>query len=321
MAYALPATLGPHAAPRPAPAGPLLRGAALGLLAAGIGALYTVFARWGVAHGLQPADLTVLRFGVAGLLTLPVLVLAGRRGALQLRLRWRTWLAVAVLAGTPFGLLMFGALALAPPSHAAVLPFAAMSVMGLVLGATVLGEALTRRKVAGIATVLAGLVLLSGVGAAASVTPRALAGDALFLAAGTLWAGFGTVLRRQRLDPLLATAVVSFSALLTYVPAYAVFIGADRLAAAPAAVLATEVLVQGVVAGVGTLFTYAKAVALLGPGRAAVFPALAPGLAACLAWPVLGHAPGGAEAAGLLIAIAGLVVAVAPGRQRTASRP
>nr|NDG61356.1 EamA/RhaT family transporter [Betaproteobacteria bacterium] len=45
-------------------------------------------------------------------------------------------------------------------------------------------------------------------------------GDAMFLAAGTLWAGFGIVLRKHRLDPLLATAVISISALLSYVPAY-----------------------------------------------------------------------------------------------------
>ncbi|MBC7942597.1 MAG: hypothetical protein H7Z19_23070, partial [Chitinophagaceae bacterium] len=43
----------------------LLVGVAVGLLAASIGALYTVFARWGIAHGLQSPDLTVLRFGVA----------------------------------------------------------------------------------------------------------------------------------------------------------------------------------------------------------------------------------------------------------------
>jgi hypothetical protein len=68
--------------PAPAAAGPsprLLAGIAVGLLAASIGALYTVFARWGIAHGLHAPDLTALRFGVAGLVTLPVLLWAWRR--------------------------------------------------------------------------------------------------------------------------------------------------------------------------------------------------------------------------------------------------
>lgn len=293
----------------------LLAGVAVGLLAASIGALYTVFARWGIAHGLQSPDLTVLRFGVAGVLMLPVLWAAWRRDARQFTSRWRIWAAVALLAGTPFGLLMFGALQFAPSSHAAVFPFTAMSVMGMLLGALVLGEKLSRRKLAGIGVVLVGLVLVSGVDAA-SFTAKAALGDVMFLAAGTLWAGFGIALRKHRLDPLLATAVVSLSALLTYVPVYFATVGIDRLMAVVPQVFWTEVLVQGVIAGAGTLFTCAKMVSLLGPGSAAIFPALAPGLAALMAWPVLGHVPTGAEATGLALAMAGLILAVtAPARR------
>lgn len=293
----------------------LAAGVAVGLAAASIGALYTVFARWGIGHGLQSPDLTVLRFGVAGLVTLPVLVAAWHRDPVQFTSRWRVWAAIALLAGTPFGLLMFGALQFAPGSHAAVFPFAAMSVMGLVLGATVLGEPLGPRKLAGIGIVMAGLWLVSGV-QASSFTLRALAGDAMFVAAGTLWAGFGILLRRHKLDPLLATAVVSASALLTYVPAYLLFTGGARLLAAAPAVLWTEVLVQGLIAGAGTLYTYAKMVSLLGPSRAAVFPALAPGLAALMAWPVLGHVPGATESLGLMVTVGGLLIAVTAAARR-----
>ena len=174
---------------------------------------------------------------------------------------------------------------------------------------------LSARKGVGIAVVLAGLVLLSGIDAS-SFTLRTALGDAMFLAAGTLWAGFGIVLRKHKLDPLLATAVVSFSALLTYVPVYLVVTGGQRLIEAAPNIFWIEVLVQGVIAGAGTLFTYAKMVSLLGPARAAVFPALAPGLAALMAWPVLGHMPAAAEAAGLLVAMTGLLIAVTAGGSR-----
>jgi len=36
----------------------LMRGLLMGLAAASIGALYTVFARWGIAHGMDSADMT-----------------------------------------------------------------------------------------------------------------------------------------------------------------------------------------------------------------------------------------------------------------------
>ena len=299
----------PVAAPTTTTTTRLAMGIAVGLLAASIGALYTVFARWGIMHGLQSPDLTVLRFAVAGVLMLPVLALAWRRDRTQFTLRWRVWLLISLLAGTPFGLLMFGALQFAPPSHAAVFPFTAMSVMGMVLGAVVLGERLTPRRLAGIAVVLFGLLLLSGL-EASSLTLRAAVGDAMFVAAGTLWAGFGIMLRKHRLDPLLATAVISFSALVTYVPAYLFITGGTGLIHAAPEVLWIEVLVQGVIAGVGTLYAHAKMVSLLGPSRAAMFPALAPGLAALMAWPVLGHVPAALETIGLLVAMAGLIVAV-----------
>jgi DMSO/TMAO reductase YedYZ molybdopterin-dependent catalytic subunit len=48
----------------------LWRGLAVGLVAAGIGALYTVFARWGIARGIRSSDMTFLRFAVAGVVTL-----------------------------------------------------------------------------------------------------------------------------------------------------------------------------------------------------------------------------------------------------------
>ncbi len=286
-----------------------LAGILVGLCAASIGALYTVFARDGIQKGLAPWDLTFLRFAVAGLLTLPVWWWAKPSGWQGLRAQWRVWLAVALLAGPLFGLLMFGALYFAPPSHAAVFPFAAMSVMGLVMAAVFLGDAITLRKGAGIAVVITGLLVLGGL-SASSLQGKALLGDALFVAAGTMWAGFGILLRKHKLNPLLATAVISLFALLTYVPMYLLLTGAQNLLKADTGLLLTQVLVQGVVAGGGTLYTYGKMVSLLGPARASIFPALAPGLAALLAWPVLGHMPTGPEVLGLLLAIAGLVISV-----------
>ncbi|NDH43802.1 MAG: hypothetical protein EBX62_08235, partial [Betaproteobacteria bacterium] len=68
-------------------------------------------------------------------------------------------------------------------------------------------------------------------------------------------------------------------------------------------------LIQGLIEGAGTLYSYSKMVSLLGPSRAAVFPALAPGLAALMAWPVLGHVPALMETAGLVLVMAALIVA------------
>ena len=287
----------------------------MGLLAAAIGALYSVYATYGLARGLKPADMTFLRMGVAGLLTLPVLLYHLHVDADVLTGQWRRWLAVAVLAGPLFAVLIFTAFQFAPPSHGAVFPFAAMSVAGTIFAALFLADPLTNRKVLGIGIVIAGLLTLSGV-SAASLTGRASIGDALFIAAGSLWAGFGVVMRKFRLDPILATAVAGVYGLAVYVPFYLVMEGMDRIAHADGALLAIEVWVQGVLAGTGTVYTYAKTVQLLGAARAAIFPALIPGLATLMGWPILGHIPTLTEAIGLTLAVVGLLVTVAHAKAR-----
>ncbi len=150
----------------------LASGIAIGLAAASIGALYVVFARWGIQHGAASTDLTALRFGVAGLVLLPYLAARLRADPAVLTSTWKVWLGVCAFAGTPFGLLMFGALQHAPASHAAVFPFAAMSMMGMILSAMVLGDRLTLRKMTGIGVVLGGLVL-NRASAPIALPPRA----------------------------------------------------------------------------------------------------------------------------------------------------
>src|SRR6266850_2321751 len=84
----------------------------------------------------------------------------------------------------------------------------------------------------------------------------------------------------------------------------------SRLAHVDGSLLAIEVWVQGVLAGAGTIYTYARTVQYLGAARAAIFPALVPGFATLMGWPVLGHIPTLTEAIGLTLAIAGLLVTV-----------
>jgi drug/metabolite transporter (DMT)-like permease len=290
-------------------------GLIMGLLAAAIGALYSVYATYGLARGLKPADMTFLRMGVAGLLTLPVLLYHLHVDTDVLTGQWRRWLAVAVLAGPLFAVLIFTGFQFAPPSHGAVFPFAAMSVAGTVLAAIFLADPLTNRKMIGIGIVIAGLLTLSGV-SAASLTGRASIGDALFIAAGSLWAGFGVVMRKFHLDPVLATAVAGTFGLAVYVPFYLATEGMDRIAHTDGSLLAIEVWVQGVLAGMGTVYTYAKTVQLLGAARAAIFPALIPGLATLMGWPVLGHIPTPTEAIGLTLAVVGLLVTVTHAKAR-----
>ena len=70
------------------------------------------------ATSLDVQDLAALRFGVAGLLLLPVI---WRRGLALDRLGWPGVIAIALGGGAPFALLVGAGLVFAPVAHASAL--------------------------------------------------------------------------------------------------------------------------------------------------------------------------------------------------------
>ncbi len=158
--------------------------------------------------------------------------------------------------------------------------------------------------------VLAGPGLFAGGGA---LTP---VGDAMFLAAGPMWATFAVLCKRRGAGPLEATAVVSVLSGAALVAATA---GFDRIPALPAPALAAQVVVQGVLSDVVAVLAFATAVRAPGASRAAALPAMLPGTATRIGIPVAGEVPNALQAAGLLLVVAGLTLAAClAGRRRGA---
>ena len=62
---------------------------------------------------------------------------------------------------------------------------------------------------------------------------------------------------------------------------------------------------QGVLAGMLPIFLFARAVILLGAGRAATFPALVPGFSLIIGYLALGIVPSIAQLVGLVIVVIG----------------
>src|SRR6185503_3777124 len=92
------------------------------------------------ATSLDVQDLAALRFGVAGLLLLPVV---WRRGLALDRLGWPGLVAIVLGGGAPFALLVGAGLVFAPVAHASALVQGTVPLAVGVLAAVVLGERLT----------------------------------------------------------------------------------------------------------------------------------------------------------------------------------
>ena len=186
---------------------------------AAIWSLSFVFMRV-VAPPLGPVWTAALRVLIGGMALAAWLVLSGREA--NLRAHWRAYLLIgAVNSALPFFLFAYAALSL-PASYLVILN-AMVPLFAVVLGALLLGESLTFAKVAGIATGIAGVALVTGAGAIAMDAKTWLAVAAALLAC-VCYAGsaVGIKLRGQGLAPnAIAAWSQLFAAVVLLPPAIA----------------------------------------------------------------------------------------------------
>lgn len=289
---------------------PLLAGIASGLIAALIWGAWPVLSRAGVAVGgsLTALDITALRFGVAGLILLPVLLRLGLAGIAPLPV-----LLLSVGAGAPYVMTAVTGLSMAPATHAGIIIPSCMLSFTALGGWLFLGDRPSRTRLAGMAAILAGVGLVGSKAFLSDGAPfdtDTLTGDALFVASGLLWAIYTLSARRWNVGPLHATALVSVVSLILFAPVYALTADWAAVASAPLTEITVQAVGQGVVVGILALLFYTKAVGALGAARGSLFAALVPGLAAVMSYPVLGEAPGVPELAGLAVVTTGMVVAI-----------
>lgn len=285
-----------------------LRGAGCGLAAVSIWASWSVVTRLAVTTNLDASDIVALRFGVAGLLLLPVLV---RRGLARDRLGWLGLGVLVAGLGAPYALAAASGLRFAPAYDGGALNPGVMPLFVALIAATVLRERLSAARKLGLVLIATGALVIIGSHSGMSSTgwnPARSFGDALFLLASFLTACGTVVMRRARLDPLHATALVSTGSLVLTLPVYPALYG-TRLARMPLADFAFQAVFQGVVVTIIALFLYGRAVAVLGASRGAAFGALVPALSALFAIPLLGEWPNQTGWAGILLISAGVYLA------------
>jgi drug/metabolite transporter (DMT)-like permease len=273
-------------------------GAALGW-AAGLAA-----GAHGVKVGLSPADLTLHRYAWLG----PLLAFFVFRSGLAKPggVGWGRGAALTLFAGPPIALFSYYGFVTVPLGHGAVIQPSAASLGGLLLTALFLSEPLPRTRVVGALAIVSGLVLYGGE-SALTIGSGAVLGDLSFLAAGLCWACFGLLLSIWRIEPLRAAAVVTVFSMI-YIPLHAWQFGYERMIAVGLAENIMQAVVQGVLAGAGGILLFTRAVTLLGPGRAAVFPALVPGFAMLIGFFFLGEIPSGVQLAGFAVVMLGFAL-------------
>jgi drug/metabolite transporter (DMT)-like permease len=256
------------------------------------------------SSSLDVQDLAALRFGVAGILMLPVI---WRHGLALDRLGWTGVVAIALGGGAPFALLVGAGLVYAPVSHASAITQGMVPLTVGVVAAVVLGERLRPPHLLGFAMIVAGALVIAGV-TLAGLASRESIGHAFFVGAAFLWAGYTVALRKAHLPGLHGPAIAAVASLVLYVPVYLVFRG-QHLLAAPVHDLVLQGVCQGVLTAVVSMLLYSRGVALLGATSAGAFVAFGPVAAALMAIVVLGETPRLSDWIGIAIITLGVLLA------------
>ncbi len=261
-----------------------------------------VAAKHGVSVGFAPADLAFHRFFWSGLLLMP---LAIRSGLINLGgIGWGRGLLMSVLSGPPQALIAYTGFTLVPLGHGTTIQPATAALFGLILATAVLHERATAQRIFGGATIIVGL-LVFGIESVTTIGSHGIGGDMLFVTAGFFWAAFGTLLRHYRMSGMRAVAVVGVLSIVLYTPLFALLVGFHNIMHMSLTENLIQVFVQGIFAGVLPIYLFARAVILLGAGRAATFPALVPVFGVIIGYLALGVLPSVPQLIGLVIVVIG----------------
>jgi len=123
-----------------------------------------------------------------------------------------------------------------------------------------------------------------------------------------MFATFGALLRLWRIAAIPAAAVISVLSLFG-TPVHWALGGFDHMIALGWRENFLQAMLQGVLAGPAATYLFVRSVALLGAGRAAVFPALVPPFVLLIGWLALGEVPSVLQLTGLVIVLLGFRLA------------
>jgi len=261
-----------------------------------------VAAKHGVGVGFTPADLAFHRFFWSGLLLMPI---AFRDGLISLGgIGWGRGLMMSVLSGPPQAIIAYTGFMLVPLGHGTTIQPACAALFGLIFASAMLHEKATIPRIFGGVTIIAGLMVF-GAESLTTIGREGVGGDLLFVTAGLFWALFGTLLRYYHMSGARAVAMVGVLSVIVYAPLYAALIGFDNMLRMSLTENLVQVVVQGILAGVLPIYLFARAVILIGAGRAATFPALVPGFSLIIGYLALGAVPSVAQLVGLVIVLIG----------------
>ena len=261
---------------------------------------FLVLSRYGAAGTLTPFDLAGLRFGVSGMIMLPLLIRNGFGG-----LRPGQVVAITLSAGPGFALLAYAGFSLAPTAHGGVLITGMGPLFTTLFAVLMIKERLSPTRIISLLVILCGMGLMARE-SLGFTTSKQIWGDMLFLGASISWSAYTVFARAWRVTPIQATTIVATLSMFVYLPVFLLFLPSNLFIAPPGDVFLQGIF-QGFLSVIVALLAFTRAVAALGPVVTAMMTSVVPGTAALAAIPLL-HEPLSAMAGvGIIFVTLGMI--------------
>jgi len=264
---------------------------------------FLVISRSGVQSGMTIFDIAALRYGIAGLICVPIVLIAKP---------WRTMTVkrlamLAFFGGVPYGLMSYVGFIFAPAAHGGVFLNGMVPALALIIGYVWLHEKPLAIQIVGAALIIAGAGM-AAISASGGANPSAWIGDIAFFISGAFFAIFLILQRQWRANIpqiLLAAAVVGA---VVYLPIWALFLPTN-LAQADPNQIALQAIFQGLFPNLLGLILLSHAVRRVGSTVVAAFLSAVPAVGSAMGLIFLREDPGLLAWVGLPILTSGILLA------------
>lgn len=244
---------------------------------------FTLLSRVSVAWMISPWDITALRFALAFLILMPILIF---KKDLAFLWTWKAF-ALAMIGGLGYCLTSYSAFHFAPAAHAAIFLNGFIPVCTAVAAYLILKQAFDRHTWISLAIMFVALLSMSILMSQEQGSAFGI-GDILFFLSAAWWGCYTALLKRWQMSPWHSMASVAIWSAIVYLPVYLLFIP-KHLHEVSFAHLAIQTVFHGVFVVIVATLTYIAAIQHLGAFKAGSLATLAPFIAAVLAVPLLGE--------------------------------
>lgn len=255
---------------------------------------FTIFSRLNLHWHVSAWDLVAMRFAIAFLILMPVLIYKK-----DLAFLWHPRpVILALTGGLAYCLTVYTAFLQAPAAHAAIFLNGCIPLCTAVAAYLLFRQPFDKHTWLSLSIMLSALVLMSYLMLHDQAAAFGL-GDLLFFISAVWWGIFTVLLKQWKLSAWHSMASVAIWSAIIYLPVYILFVPKHFQEAEPIH-LVIQGLFHGVVVVIIATLTYVAAIERLGAFKTGSIVTLAPFIAAVIAVPLLDEPLSAAIACGLV---------------------